>query len=82
MSDLEVLAVYCHCTLSQCHRPGCHREMLIQNSSSGIDPPYSVYGGLFHEEAIMLLRRFYIQENDRGKQPECSSKIEAYSDCT
>ena len=31
--------------------------------SPGIDQPY---GGLFREEAIMLLRRFYIQENDKG----------------
>jgi tRNA-specific adenosine deaminase 2 len=26
-----------------------------------------VYGGLFQKEAIMLLRRFYIQENDKGE---------------
>lgn len=36
--------------------------------SRTIDPPYPVYGGLFREEAIMLLRRFYIQENDKGEQ--------------
>lgn len=33
----------------------------------GVDPPYPVYGGLFREEAIMLLRRFYVQENDKGE---------------
>lgn len=32
----------------------------------GVDPPFPVYGGLFREEAIMLLRRFYVQENDKG----------------
>lgn len=43
---------------------GCEHK-LIQGSHS-IDPPYPVYGGLFREEAIMLLRRFYIQENEKG----------------
>jgi hypothetical protein len=31
-----------------------------------VDPPYPVFGGLFQQEAIMLLRRFYIQENENG----------------
>jgi len=25
-----------------------------------------VFGGIFRDEAIMLLRRFYVQENDKG----------------
>lgn len=25
-----------------------------------------VYGGIFREEAIMLLRKFYVQENEKG----------------
>ena len=38
--------------------------------SPSIDPPYPVHGGIFRDEAIMLLRRFYIQENEKGmKQP-------------
>lgn len=40
--------------------------MLTCVNSSTIDPPYPVYGGIFHKEAIMLLRRFYIQENEKG----------------
>ena len=35
-------------------------------SPGGIDPPYPAYGGIYREEAIMLLRRFYVQENDKG----------------
>lgn len=27
-----------------------------------------MYGGLFQKEAIMLLRRFYIQENEKGQR--------------
>lgn len=38
----------------------------ITFGSPGIDPPYGLTGGLFRKEAIMLLRRFYIQENERG----------------
>lgn len=38
----------------------------INSDSPGIDQPYRLYGGLFHKEAIMLLRRFYIQENENG----------------
>ncbi|EDN11212.1 hypothetical protein HCAG_07665 [Histoplasma mississippiense (nom. inval.)] len=37
----------------------------ITFGSPGIDPPYGLTGGLFRKEAIMLLRRFYIQENER-----------------
>lgn len=36
------------------------------HSDDGVDRPYPVYGGLFREEAIMLLRRFYVQENEKG----------------
>ncbi|KAJ5929699.1 hypothetical protein N7454_006649 [Penicillium verhagenii] len=35
--------------------------------SAAIDPAYPVYSGLFEHEAIMLLRRFYIQENEKGQ---------------
>jgi hypothetical protein len=44
-----------------------YNARLTQHSLS-IDPPYPVYGGLFEKEAIMLLRRFYIQENEKGRQ--------------
>ncbi len=40
--------------------------MLIEPSPS-VDPPYPVYGGVFAEQAIALLRRFYEQENDKGE---------------
>jgi hypothetical protein len=33
-------------------------------------PSYPVYGGLFEKEAIMLLRRFYIQENEKGRNED------------
>lgn len=36
------------------------------NQDPGVDRPFGVFGGLFREEAIMLLRRFYVQENEKG----------------
>ncbi|KAL4785847.1 cytidine deaminase-like protein [Aspergillus varians] len=52
---------------------GCGNErfggtgsILSLHSDYAIDPPYPVYGGLHRKEAIMLLRRFYIQENEKG----------------
>lgn len=35
--------------------------------SPSIDPPYPAHGGILWKEAIMLLRRFYVQENENGK---------------
>ncbi|KAI5815603.1 cytidine deaminase-like protein [Pyronema omphalodes] len=34
-----------------------------------VEPGYTVHGGINHDEAIMFLRRFYIQENERAPQP-------------
>ncbi|KAJ5180763.1 hypothetical protein N7492_003973 [Penicillium capsulatum] len=43
--------------------------VLTIHSDRSIDPPYPVYGGLYRKEAIMLLRRFYIQENEKAPNP-------------
>ncbi|KAL4987135.1 cytidine and deoxycytidylate deaminase zinc-binding domain protein [Aspergillus falconensis] len=55
---------------------GCGNErfggtgsILSLHSDPAIDPPYSVHGGLQRKEAIMLLRRFYIQENEKAPKP-------------
>lgn len=66
MNALEAQEVCFHCTLSRFF-PSCDSvNILTCHNSSTIDPPYPVYGGIFHKEAIMLLRRFYIQENEKG----------------
>jgi tRNA-specific adenosine deaminase 2 len=56
---------------------GCHNErfggtggVLSIHNDKSIDPPYPVYGGIFREEAIMLLRRFYVQENEKAPVPK------------
>ncbi|EED18384.1 cytosine deaminase, putative [Talaromyces stipitatus ATCC 10500] len=55
---------------------GCANErfggtgsVLSLHSDPSIDPPYPVYGGIFKNDAIMLLRRFYIQENENAPNP-------------
>ncbi|KAA8895893.1 cytidine deaminase-like protein [Sphaerosporella brunnea] len=47
---------------------GCGGVLKI-HEGPGTDPRYPCYGGINHDEAIMLLRRFYIQENERAPQP-------------
>ncbi|KAJ5935677.1 hypothetical protein N7466_005224 [Penicillium verhagenii] len=44
-------------------------SVLSLHSDAAIDPAFPVYSGLFEHEAIMLLRRFYIQENEKAPKP-------------
>lgn len=44
-------------------------SVLSIHSDPGIDRVYPSYGGLYRKEAIMLLRRFYIQQNDKAPKP-------------
>ncbi|KAF2767599.1 cytidine deaminase-like protein [Teratosphaeria nubilosa] len=48
---------------------GCGGVMTV-HADQGVDPPFPVYGGLFREEAIMLLRKFYVQENNKAPDPK------------
>lgn len=36
------------------------------HDGEGVEPGYEVSGGWLRDEAIMLLRRFYVQENQKG----------------
>lgn len=72
MRDLEELEASCPCipSLLPTHEVLLAFQMLTCFSSA-IDPPYPVHGGLQRKEAIMLLRRFYIQENEKGMLITC-----------
>ncbi|RAK98039.1 nucleoside deaminase [Aspergillus ibericus CBS 121593] len=66
---------------------GCGNErfggtgsILSLHSDLSLDPPYPVHGGLFHKEAIMLLRRFYIQENEKAPKPRPKKHRELKTD--
>lgn len=50
-------------------RFGGNGSVLAIQSDPSIDVGYPSYGGLYRAEAIMLLRRFYIQENDNAPNP-------------
>ncbi|KAN0071958.1 Cytidine deaminase-like protein [Elaphomyces granulatus] len=76
LRQYQVRRVYFGCSNE---RFGGVGSVLSLHSDPGIDPPYLVYGGLFHEEAIMLLRRFYIQENDRAPNPRSKTDRELNS---
>lgn len=43
---------------------------MLTSISPSIDKPYPVTGGIFREEAIMLLRKFYVQENEKAPEPK------------
>jgi len=66
---------------------GCGNErfggtgsVLSVHSDLGIDPAYPVKGGLMREEAIMLLRKFYIQENEKAPNPRPKKNRELRTD--
>lgn len=55
---------------------GCANErfggtggVLSLHNDASKDLSYEVHGGIFREEAIMLLRRFYVQENEKAPEP-------------
>ncbi|KAL2355379.1 cytidine deaminase-like protein [Cryomyces antarcticus] len=67
MRQYRIRAVYFGCANE---RFGGTGGVMNIHSDPSIDMPYAVYGGLFREEAIMLLRRFYIQENEKAPEPK------------
>lgn len=48
---------------------GCHDDAALVSS-----PPYEALGGYYREEAIMLLRRFYLTENANAPNPRNKAK--------
>lgn len=57
-------------------RFGGNGSVLSIHADQSIDPPYASYGGLYRKEAIMLLRRFYIQENGNAPNPRAKGNRE------
>ncbi|KAF2086798.1 cytidine deaminase-like protein [Saccharata proteae CBS 121410] len=64
LRQLGIRAVYFGCWND---RFGGTGGVLNIHQDKSVDPPYPVYGGIYREEAIMLLRKFYVQENEKGK---------------
>ncbi|PYH97768.1 cytidine and deoxycytidylate deaminase zinc-binding domain protein [Aspergillus ellipticus CBS 707.79] len=66
LRQYQIRAVYYGCGND---RFGGTGSILSLHSDPSIDPSHPTYGGLYHKEAIILLRRFYIQENDKAPKP-------------
>jgi hypothetical protein len=79
MSDLEEMAVSCLFIPSKCCRPTSHLDHpseLIKPLSPQLKnaPTYEAVGGYYREDAIMLLRRFYLTENVYAPNPRSKAK--------
>jgi len=48
-------------------------EPFRRGDGGNVEAGYEVEGGWGRDEAVTLLRQFYVQENGRGKEPRCSS---------
>ncbi|KAH6561021.1 hypothetical protein BASA50_006076 [Batrachochytrium salamandrivorans] len=49
---------------------GCGSVFNIHQDGVGIGSNYQAMGGLFRKEAVMMLRRFYVQENEHAPVPK------------
>lgn len=68
-------------TRSTCTLPHCRSaEQCLTEKSPSVDRPYPVHGGIFREEAIMLLRKFYVQENVKAPEPKQKGTRELKTD--
>ncbi|KAI9469276.1 cytidine deaminase-like protein [Coemansia mojavensis] len=53
---------------------GCDSVLQV-NSASGLDgQPYKAIGGVLKDEAIYMLRKFYVRENTAAPQPKKKTK--------
>ena len=66
LRQFKIRAVYYGCSND---RFGGTGGVLSIHSDPGLAPPYPAFGGLLREEAIILLRRFYVQENQKAPDP-------------
>ncbi|EOD43836.1 tRNA-specific adenosine deaminase subunit tad2 [Neofusicoccum parvum] len=54
--------------------------VLNVHEDPSVDRPYPVHGGIFREDAIMLLRKFYVQENVKAPEPKQKGTRELKTD--
>lgn len=73
LRQLKIRAVYFGCANDRFG--GCGSVLRINNDPS-VDPPYRCFPGFYREEAIMLLREFYVRENSRAPVPRSKKNRE------
>ena len=50
-------------------------DIVRESLDHPVHPPYRATGGFLREEAIMILRRFYITENANGRQTKSCDSV-------
>lgn len=73
LRQYHVKAVYYGCGNE---RFGGTGSVLSIHSDPSVDAPYPSHGGLYRKEAIILLRRFYIQQNEKAPNPRTKKNRE------
>ncbi|KAG5439250.1 hypothetical protein PCANB_001549 [Pneumocystis canis] len=67
LRQLHIRSVYFGCANE---RFGGTGSVLRIHDDKGIDPTYSVFPGYYRKESILLLRQFYLQENQKAPHPK------------
>lgn len=75
LRQLNIRTVYYGCAND---RFGGCGSVFDVNSNAKVDcnPGYPAYPGFYREDAILLLRRFYTQENDKAPKPQTKKNRE------
>ncbi|KAI4102466.1 MAG: hypothetical protein LQ339_004620 [Xanthoria mediterranea] len=71
--QLNIQSVYFGCANE---RFGGTGGVLSIHSDPDIDRPFAAHGGWLRKEAIMLLRQFYVQENQKAPDPRVKKSRE------
>ena len=66
LRQYQIRAVYYGCANE---RFGGTGSVMTVHQDANRDPAYKAQGGIYREAAIMLLRRFYLQENQNAPNP-------------
>ncbi|KAL8656012.1 MAG: hypothetical protein Q9226_002816 [Calogaya cf. arnoldii] len=77
LRQLNIHSVYFGCANE---RFGGTGGVLSIHSDQGVDAPFEAHGGWLREEAIMLLRQFYVQENQKAPDPSIKKSRELKTD--
>ena len=66
LRQYHIRAVYYGCANE---RFGGAGSVMMVHQDRGIDPPFPAQGGIYREDSILLLRKFYLQENQNAPNP-------------
>ncbi|KTW30803.1 hypothetical protein T552_00515 [Pneumocystis carinii B80] len=67
LRQLHIKCVYFGCANEKFGGTG---SIFRLHDDEGVDPIYSVFPGYYREDSILLLRKFYLQENKKAPKPK------------